>query len=230
MSDKKIPFILALKAIKLTHIWRLSMDAYRQISKEAVNNISRKVKIFTERIRGVDFSTVIQPEEIGFNSKLVNHSSPSGNKYLISLLDDLDITNQDSILDIGSGKGSAMQTMLKYPFLRVDGIELSNYLAIVAKQNFKKLKVRRSKIFNCDATSFNDFKNYNNFYLYNPFPEETMFKVINNLAHSVKNNEGKSRLIYNNPVCHDVIIQQGFFSKIKEYPDEWGNKIFVYSH
>jgi len=206
------------------------MGAYGQLRKEAVNNISRKVRIFTERIRGVDFSTVIQPEEMGFDSKLVSHSSPSGNKYLINVLDDLGITNQDSILDIGSGKGSAMQTMLKYPFSRVDGIELSNYLAIVATQNFKKLKASRSEIFNCDATSFNDFRNYNIFYLYNPFPEETMFKVINNLSHSAKDIEGKCRLIYNNPVCHDVIIQQGFFSKIKEYPDEWGNKIFVYSH
>jgi len=206
------------------------MGIYGQLGKETVNTFTRKVKIFTERMRGIDFSTVVQPEEIGFNSEKVNHSSPSGNKYLTNILDDLNVTEEDSILDIGSGKGSAMKTMLKYPFSKVDGIELSNYLAVVATQNFKKLKIERSHIFNCDATSFNSFGNYNIFYFYNPFPAETMTEVIHNITNSIKNSEYDIRIIYNNPVCHDVIVSQGYFSKTREYPDEWGNKIYVYAN
>ncbi len=38
----------------------------------------------------------------------------SGKKYLINLLNDIDITSKDSIIDIGYGKGSAMRTMLKF--------------------------------------------------------------------------------------------------------------------
>lgn len=206
------------------------MGIYGQLSKETVDTISRKVKIFTERIRGIDFSTVVEPEELGFDSEKVSHSSPSGNKYLTNVLNDLDITEKDSIVDIGSGKGSAMLTMLKYPFSKVDGIELSNYLAVIATQNFKKLNIEKSHIFNCNATSFKHFDNYNIFYLYNPFPAETMRKVIDNITQSNKNMPGKLRLIYNNPVCHDVIVRQGVFSKTKEYPDEWGNKIYMYSN
>jgi len=206
------------------------MGMYGQLGKETINTFSRKVKIFTERIRGIDFSTVVQHEEIGFDSEKVNHSSPSGNKYLTHLLDDLNITEKDSILDIGSGKGSAMQTMLKFPFFKVDGVELSNYLSVVATQNFKKLGIERSHVFNCDATSFKNYGNYNIFYLYNPFPSEIMFKVIKNISRSVKDTKKEIRLIYNNPVCHDVIVSQGFFTKAKEYPDEWGNKIYIYSN
>jgi SAM-dependent methyltransferase len=206
------------------------MRIHKQLGKETVNTFSRKVKILAERMRGIDFSTVIQPEEIGFDPEKITHSSPSGNKYLTNLLDDLDVTERDSILDIGSGKGSAIQTMLKYPFSKVDGVELSNYLAVVATQNFKKLNMERTQIFNCDATSFKNFGNYNIFYLYNPFPYEIMVKVINSIYISVKDPNKEIRLIYNNPVCHDAIINQGFFSKTKEYPDEWGNKIYVYSN
>jgi hypothetical protein len=86
----------------------------------------------------------------------------------------------------------------------------------------------RSQIFNCDAASFDKYADYNIFYLYNPFPAETMLKVISNIKSSADNSARELRLIYNNPVCHDDIIQQGTFEKIKEYPDEWGNKMYVY--
>ena len=36
-------------------------------------------------------------------------------------------------------------------------------------------------------------------------------------------------IIYNNPVCHEEIVKSGFY-KIKEFPDAWGNGIFLYSN
>ena len=62
------------------------MRIHKQLGKETVNTFSRKVKILAERMRGIDFSTVIQPEEIGFDPEKITHSSPSGNKYLTNLL------------------------------------------------------------------------------------------------------------------------------------------------
>mgnify|MGYP006886184579 FL=1 len=35
-------------------------------------------------------------------------------------------------------------------------------------------------------------------------------------------------IIYNNPVCAEVICKSGF-KKIKTYPDMWGNGIHVFS-
>ena len=36
-------------------------------------------------------------------------------------------------------------------------------------------------------------------------------------------------IIYNNPVCHDQFKEYGFY-KIVEYPDMWGNGIYLYSN
>jgi cyclopropane fatty-acyl-phospholipid synthase-like methyltransferase len=52
-------------------------------------------------------------------------------------LNDLNITANDSIIDIGCGKGSAMLSMLGFPFARVDGVELSQQIGSIAIRNLK---------------------------------------------------------------------------------------------
>jgi hypothetical protein len=200
---------------------------YRKLTIKA---FSRKSKLMLERIKGVDFSTVIQPEEVGYDSQIVYRSSPSGNRYLVQLLKDIDIIKTDSIIDIGSGKGSAMRSMLKFPFAEVAGVELSEQIAAIAINNFKKLKANRCHVFNCDATKFQNYGRYNMFYFYNPFPADIMSEVIYKIDESVRGSDKEILIIYNNPVYHDSIISFGAFSKVKEYPDEWGNQIFLYSN
>lgn len=200
---------------------------YRKLTIKA---FSRKIRVTIERIRGLDFITVLQPEEVGYDSQCVYRSSPSGNKYLVQLLEDIGITDTDSIIDIGSGKGSAMRSMLKFPFAEVGGVELSEQIAAIAINNFKKLKENRCLISSCDATAFQHYGRYNMFYFYNPFPNDIMSEVICKINESIRRSDDEILIIYNNPVCHDLIISNGVFSKIKEYPDEWGNQIYLYSN
>ena len=83
---------------------------------------------------------VIQVEDLQLNAKIVSKGSPSGNKYLKSLLKKIEISKHDSILDIGSAKGSALKVMLMFPFKDIDGLEISPQLAEIAKRNFKNYK------------------------------------------------------------------------------------------
>lgn len=200
------------------------------IRKLTVKNVLYKLRLTKEKIQGVDFATIVEPEEVGLDSKYVVHSSPSGNKYLIRLLQDLHVTNQDSILDIGCGKGSAMLAMLKFPFARVDGIELSKEIAATATRNFTKLKKQRWHVFNENAINYKDYNTYSMLYLYHPFPEEIMRQVVAKIHSSIMGREQEMLVIYNNPVCHELFVNDGVFSKHREYPDEWGNGIFVYSN
>ena len=192
--------------------------------------ILRKSRVLLESFQGLDFSSVIQPEEVGLDPNIAFRSSPSGNKYLKNLLKDLKITGEDSIIDVGCGKGSAMRTMLKFPFARVDGLELSEHIANIAIRNFEKLKVNNSRVFICDASVYKDYAAYNMVYFYNPFPGEIMYKVIHELLESLKSLERELIIIYYNPVCHDLFTGQGAFSKIGDYPGEHGNRIYVYSN
>lgn len=189
--------------------------------------ISKKLEIIYEKLQGLDFILVIHPRDLGLDEAVVVRGSPSGNIFLTNLLRDLHITEADSILDIGCSKGSALRRMSAFPFRRVNGLELSEKLAGIAKENFRKLKKDNVDIYNVDARHFKHYGNYNFFYFYNPFPEVIMADVIEKLSEQVGNAE--ITIIYNNPTCHQLLVNNGFV-KFREYPDEWGNGIYVYSN
>ena len=203
------------------------MNTYKKNKLTLLKVLRRRLIIAIERIRGVDFSSVIQPNQLGFDDKIVIRGSPSGNSYLHELLKDIGISKNDSILDIGCSKGSAIKCMYSFPFNKIDGIEISHILSSIAIKNFKKLGLDRTTIFNLDAVNFTNYGDYNYFYLYNPFPDSIMKLVIPALVNQIGNQ--KAVIIYNNPVCHERIVEYGF-KKIKEYPDEWGNGIYIYAN
>lgn len=188
--------------------------------------LNLKKRIILDKRKGLDFETVIPNSVLKLDASKVNRSSPSGNKYLKSVLSELDIKMTDSILDIGCGKGSAMRLMLNYNFARVDGIEISDIVSNIAANNFKLLKEIRSKVIREDATKFEGYSNYNYFYFYNPFPDIVMNEVIGKLKNIAL--EKEITLIYNNPVCHQVVIKGDVFKEIANFTDKWGNGIKVY--
>jgi protein-L-isoaspartate O-methyltransferase len=174
---------------------------------------------------GLDFLEVISVENLKLNNKVVHKGSPSGNKYLKNVFQGIEINKDESILDIGSAKGSALKVMLDFPFQNIDGIEISSKLAAISIKNFQKLKTDKVKIFNLDASCFQHYNNYKYFYLYNPFPEVTLKRVLSQMNRQIK---GKTIfVIYNNPTCHELLINSNFLL-VKKFPDEWGNGINLY--
>jgi precorrin-6B methylase 2 len=146
------------------------------------------------------------------------------------VLNDFNISSQDSIIDIGCGKGSAMRTMLEFPFARVDGIELSEQIAAITERNFKRLNVDRSRVFICDASLFKNYDAYNIVYFYNPFSSRVMSVVIDALIQSIHRSERELVIIYKHATCHNEVVSQGVFAKIAVYPDELSTGISIYSN
>lgn len=191
-----------------------------------------RFRVWKDRLAGLDFLTGNEPEELGLDPTLAKGSWPSGNSYLRNLLRDLSISEQDTIIDVGCGRGSAMRVMLDFPFSRVDGIEISERIASIATRNFETLGIpgNRCMVYNCDASCFTHLDVYNHVYFYNPFAAEIMKKFVENLKESVRRAPRKVRIIYNNPVCHSEVASGGTFFRIGDFPDEWGNGIVVYSN
>ena len=212
--------------------WYLNMAIFSpKIYQTRMASIYRKIRhramVAWERMQGLDFSTTIPPRELGFDDSQVFRGSPSGNIYLFNILRDMNISASDRFLDIGCSKGSAIRCALNYPFEWVDGIEIAPPLASIASKNFRKLDKNNVKIYNMDAREFQKYGDYNFFYLYNPCPESVLAPILNRIADSALDRE--LVIIYNNPTCHTLIQSHGF-NKFLEYPDEWGNGIFVYSN
>jgi SAM-dependent methyltransferase len=182
-----------------------------------------------DKIKGLDFLPEILPEDVGLNPALSFRSSPSSKGFLQNVLQDFHVSSQDSIIDIGCGKGYAMRTMQDFPFKNINGLELSDQIATIAKKNFKILKDKRIQVFTSDASLFSLYDNYNIVYLFNPFPAEVMEVVIECLVQSVKRKHRELVIIYMNPTCDVVINNSTLFNKIKTYHKKY-NAINVYAN
>ena len=66
------------------------MDSSK-IVKISIKNLFRKIRMITDRLRGLDFHTIILPEEVGLDSSIVFRSSPSGDDYLMNVFKSINI-------------------------------------------------------------------------------------------------------------------------------------------
>ena len=196
---------------------------------EAFVNSDRS--FFTERVnhwieqlrygKQVDFS--IPGEGYGDKKGYIRYQATVFANY--KLIKSLPISFEDSILDIGCGKGKMVFYFSRLGFGKSDGIELSTELVCCAEKNMKILN-RNSVIINIDATEFDGYGEYNYFYFFNPFGKEIMRLVMDRIKESCVYNPRKVTIIYCNPLCHQQIVESGFYLK---YSDQnILNKILIY--
>ena len=164
-----------------------------------------------DRIRGVDY--VKNESHNVLNTDAAESSvfqATRDIKYLKNVLDRLEITDKDSILDLGSGKGYLLKVFATdYDFRTVGGVEISSRLAEISRKNLEKEGIGNFQIFNENATTFYEYGGYNYIYMFNPFPSVVMKSVMKNIDPFVRG--GAMCIIYRNPVCHDDIINSRLF-------------------
>lgn len=189
--------------------------------------ISDRLAQIGDSLRGLDVRKNMGYAEAGLDKDQSHYYAPSGDRYLENVFSEIFVMNK-SVIDIGCGKGSAMLTMLKFPFAQVDGVEISPKLARIAERNLRRVKAYKSKVFTEDARSL-FYHEYDMFYFYNPFPAEIMQQVMSQIGYSVRKHPRQTTVIYNNPACHSVILEASFH-KVKDFPNRWGTGIYVYEN
>jgi SAM-dependent methyltransferase len=199
-------------------------------NKITFKHISKAIIRRWEKLNGIDFSTPINDiQSVGVDPTISSASEPVYSKFLKNVLVTLKINDQDKIIDIGCGKGNAMRVMLKFPFAKVDGIEISEIISEIARKNFKRLRNDKPQIYTMNAIEFKGYDDYNYIYLFNPFPSSIMLKVLKKLTTSIQRNHRKVTIIYVNPVCHDDIIKTNFFYKKVGYRYKTKSPIWIYT-
>lgn len=120
-----------------------------------------------------------------------NRYEPTSYDSLNSLFEEYKITETDSVVDFGCGKGR-LNFYLNYLFnCNVTGIEMNTYFYKQALSNKKsylsKTKAESDKInFVCTlAEQYQIKENDNKFYFFNPFSVEIFMKVLDNILGSV---------------------------------------------
>ena len=149
-------------------------------------------------------------EELGLDEARSYWYANSGGPWLRRFLRTLPVTPADSAIDLGCGKGGAILTMSRFPFRRVDGVDISPSIVDAARRNLARMRILKSTIFLGDAADFRNLDPYTYVYLYNPFPAPVVECVMRNLRDSLAAHPRPLTLIYCNPKHEECIVRNGF--------------------
>jgi hypothetical protein len=122
-------------------------------------------------------------------------------------------------IDLGSGKGRTLLMASDYPFRCIVGVELLPALHRAAQDNLGKYRGESQKCFAlesicADATEFALPDEPTVLYLFNPFPETGLRRMIVTLEQSLREHPRVVYVLYHNPVLEHVLSQSAALSKI----------------
>lgn len=136
------------------------------------------------------------------------------------------------LLDFGCGKGRVLMIASEFGFRRAKGIEFVGEFCRVARANcanFKRLAKADTdfQVVESDVVDYAIQPEENVFFLYNPFDEVVLKRVLSNIAKSLEAAPRDVVLIYANPELSQVVEQQGSFERFPEI-SFWGYRFAVY--
>ncbi len=144
------------------------------------------------------------------------------------------LPEQSVLVDFGCGKGRILLVASEFGFKEIRGIEFAHELCEIANKNKEVYKRRAGSGYDCRIIE-EDVSNYainpdeNVFFMFNPFDETILKKVLFNIAASLRNHPRKVLIIYCNPENGRSIEQTGIFTKLQNF-DFWSHQFTVYSN
>jgi SAM-dependent methyltransferase len=122
-------------------------------------------------------------------------------------------------LDLGSGKGRTLLMASDYPFHRIVGVELLPALHQAAQDNLSKYRGESQKCFALesicgDATEFPFPAEPTVLYLFNPFPEAGLRRMIANLEQRLRAHPRPVYVLYHNPLLEHVLSESVGLGKL----------------
>jgi SAM-dependent methyltransferase len=131
----------------------------------------------------------------------------------------LGVSDRDTFVDFGCGKGRVVHQAARRPFRRVIGVEVSPVLAEMARTGLAARKhqhrCRNVEIVVADAAEFRVPDDVTIGYFYHPFRGETLTAVLRGIIDSIDRNPRCVRLIYLDPPF-EAVLDTGRFRLLKE--------------
>ena len=124
-----------------------------------------------------------------------------------------------TFIDLGSGKGRTLLLASDYPFRRIVGVELLPALHHIAQENLQKYHSESEKCFALEsicenATAFAFPAEPTVLYLFNPFPEAGLRRMLANLDQSLRENPRPVYVLYHNPLLEHVLRESTALTKV----------------
>jgi SAM-dependent methyltransferase len=180
------------------------------------------VEWFADRLldRGLETSGVVQLHEYPIDDRV--HYVPSAWHVLPRALRYVGVSDRDTFVDFGCGKGRVVHQAARRPFRRVIGVEVSPDLA----ENARTALAARAHQHRCqtveivvaDVTEFRVPDDLTVGYFYRPFGPRTLATVLRGIVESMDRHPRRVRLIYVWPSdpARSTILATGRFRLAKE--------------
>ena len=170
-------------------------------------------KIFETRY-GLDTADALFLDELDFSASDTEHANdywPTRIRHLTKLFEEINIaTDGLGFVDFGCGKGRILFFVTRYNFSKIVGIELSNDLTIVARNNMEKFCEKKTvntpiEILNMNALDYETGGDDHVYYFFRPFDDVVMKAVIDNILESLTQSPRLIWIIINNTTYDSLL-------------------------
>lgn len=184
--------------------------------------------VFLEKPKGIDFS--ISDSSFTTEGAQDNYYSRTDTSTLKQIKKQLNFTKTDALLDIGCGKGYVLYFFSNLEIGKLCGVEKYSEYCDIAHKNLHLLHIYdKAEIICCDAISFTNYSDFNIYFLFNPFREETADIILKKIVKSYASNPRKITVISVQDFLHNIIITNGFVETKVIVSKLTGVKTHVYS-
>ncbi|WP_157271639.1 class I SAM-dependent methyltransferase [Azohydromonas aeria] len=206
----------------------LAKKVARMLAREGVAPLCRRALAQLRQQRQADAFDLEHGTETGGLEPLwkLDIDSPNaryGERYeattaqeLHAVLEFLNVPVRDySFIDLGCGKGRTLIVAARFGFGRVVGVEFARELADTASANLARQALGNTAVLHADAAAYEFPPGGKVVYMYNPFSEEVLARVLENLR---EHGDGSLYIVYKSPRCAPLLDGCGFLKRHAHAP------------
>lgn len=194
-----------------------------------------------DRKYGVDTCGISPLAELTIDSPNKEHGAPYQPTRVLPLRKLFPVLRPlvpaDSVfVDLGCGKGRVLLLAAQHGFREVRGLEFARELCQIAQRNWATFEAKTATRTKChiiqtDVTAYTIQPEENVFFLFNPFDEIILGKVLLNLAASLRAAPRKVVVLFYfpSPACREVIARHPELLLVREQRF-WGCNFALYSN
>ena len=174
---------------------------------------------------GIRSEAVVDLNEFGISNELFRPYVPTDYRGFRGVLNAFRIrAGEDVFLDFGSGMGRAVILAARHPFRKIYGVEIAPQLNEIARQNVRRalprLKCRDIELVTANAMEFAIPDDVTVIYFFNPFGDEVLAEVLNNIRASLRRRPRALRMICKIPersAFEEGIVKHTWLVKEREF-------------
>ena len=186
---------------------------------------------------GTETLTRIPPQNLDTDSRNKDQATTYGAtraRPFRQLLNKLNLSRAGGFVDLGCGKGRVLLIAAQYGFRKVVGVDFSESLCRIARNNVAVFSRRRRlesaiSIVHSDVIHYAINSDETTFFLYDPFSAKVLTQVLNNIRQSLISNPREIWVIYNSPAYHELMEGCGLFTEIRHF-EFGGSEFCVYGN